>query len=631
MSSEEEKIKICDYCHRPFTKLSEFTTCNHKICTVCLFQRIFIHHINEFQGYEYIHVKCKCEGGELDQSLKDIFDLLERKVETDKKNEADFTKEELLKCNVHHNNYLNYYCVDCYTPVCKICISQITNDHHGHRVLPYGKLKNIVRSDIEILPLKYRDVSLFQQNIDNISKQFVEEVDKNFNSTLKSIDEMIKSAFDFRDSYIKSYKEELSKYIQSFKIIKLFYMNFYSDKNVASNKENPCNNINLLRYINNISYELIGAKLTHKEDVNKKCSEFKSKLAELNKQKTKYLEASFEFSQVPRNYRIDAILSKIHEKQFKSLVELPNERFVTASDYKMKIWKSDDEGKGFKNIHTIDKNVGRVYCLLLIKDGRLLSGALNNNFITVWEESEKEGFVPSQTLTHHDKPIITMAELPDGKIVSGSTDCRIIVWEQNDKKFYAKQKIEVEQKPIMLVITLFDDSIAYTTDDGIIKLWGIDENKSLVQSDLIEYRPTDKLQCHRGKIASMSQMRNGCIVSGGGASSSVKDFHIVIWKQSGKTYKCSQILKGHDADVNSVIELRDQCIASASSDHKIKIWKEKLVEREGKPPCLMYEMVEELTEYVHGMFKLIQLKDDRLCTSSSDGSIILWKNRTGTY
>lgn len=626
------EAKICDFCHRPFPKLHEFSKCAHKICTICLFQQIFIHHIHEFQGYDYIHVKCKCDIGELDQSIQDVLDLLEAKVQLNKKNEGNLTKEELSKCNIHPNNYLNYYCVDCFIPVCKTCVDQIVNDHHAHRVLPYGKLKKIIRDDINILPLKNKDITLFQQNIDMISKKFVEEVDKNFNNTLKIIDNMIKTAFDFRDNYIKSYKEDLTKYIQSFKIIRVFYMNYFNDKNIASNKENPCNNINLLRYINNIGYELMGAEISHNQEVTKKCTEVQKMLEEFVKQKTKYLKASFNFAKVPRDFRINTILSKQHEKPIKALVELNNERIVTAAfDFSIKVWKDDEEGNGYKLAQTIKGICGKVYCLLLLKDGRLLSSAQNNNSISVWEETEKDGFKITQTLTNHDQPVVTMAELPDGKIVSGSIDSKVFIWGQNSKKFFTKQRIEVETRPIHLVITLFDDSIAYTTDDGIIKLYGINESLSAVQSDLVEYYPVAQLKYHKGRVACMIQLTNGCLVSGGGSNQNAKDHHIIVWKQDGKSYKTSQILDGHDADINSVCQLRDESIASASSDHTIKIWKQKLVRQEGKKPYLMYELAENLTEYNHGLYKIILLKDDRLCSTSSDGSIILWKSRSGTY
>ena len=81
------------------------------------------------------------------------------------------------------------------------------------------------------------------------------------------------------------------------------------------------------------------------------------------------------------------------------------------------------------------------------------------------------------------------------------------------------------------------------------------------------------------------------------------------------------------SSINSIIQLRDGNIASASSDHAIKIWHLKL-----KNDKYEYSCIDKLTEYGHAMFKLIQLKDDRLCATTNKGcAIIIWRNRSDSY
>ena len=45
----------------------------------------------------------------------------------------------------------------------------------------------------------------------------------------------------------------------------------------------------------------------------------------------------------------------------------------------------------------------------------------------------------------------------------------------------------------------------------------------------------------------------------------------------------------------------------------------------------MYELCYDLKQYEHGIHKLIQLKDDRLCATSSRNELIFWRNRSGSY
>ena len=93
-----------------------------------------------------------------------------------------------------------------------------------------------------------------------------------------------------------------------------------------------------------------------------------------------------------------------------------------------------------------------------------------------------------------------------------------------------------------------------------------------------------------------------------------------------------QVLRGHESDVNCIIQLEDDRIASASKDRTIRIWKidnnNNNVEENAKK---FYILEEVLTDYPHGMYVLIQLKDGRLISSSSDNALILWRNRNGYY
>jgi WD40 repeat protein len=130
----------------------------------------------------------------------------------------------------------------------------------------------------------------------------------------------------------------------------------------------------------------------------------------------------------------------------------------------------------------------------------------------------------------------------------------------------------------------------------------------------------------------LCQLNNIYIVSGGAErlveKTKVKDKSIVVWRtDKDNLYIYSQTLKGHKGDVTSLIQLRDGNFASSSADHTIKIWKDKKVEN-----CdyISYEMAYNI-EYPHGIYKIIQLEDDRICATSSTFQILFWRNRSGSY
>ena len=73
-------------------------------------------------------------------------------------------------------------------------------------------------------------------------------------------------------------------------------------------------------------------------------------------------------------------------------------------------------------------------------------------------------------------------------------------------------------------------------------------------------------------------------------------------KKENNSFEYSQTLKNHKANVTSLIQLRDGTFASSSADHTIIIWKEIKNENNN---FIEYEMAYTVTDYPHGIYKLI--------------------------
>ena len=107
-----------------------------------------------------------------------------------------------------------------------------------------------------------------------------------------------------------------------------------------------------------------------------------------------------------------------------------------------------------------------------------------------------------------------------------------------------------------------------------------------------------------------------------------KDNNILVWKPNeldGFFYV--QTLKGHLADVNGLIELKDGRVASSSKDRTIRIWKYFVKEDKNNQKVIQFQIDEILSEYKHGIYGIIQLNDGRIFSSSSESSIVIWKDR----
>lgn len=633
MDSSDSGALLCSYCQRNFLSLFEFIPCGHKICISCMFQRIFINNIQDFTGVSMIKVKCKCGKGDLDQTLNDVSSIIMKKTELDEKNKDEETREEMKMCKKHPNIYLNYYCIECFNHVCKKCKEDLLDEHHTHRVLSCAKLKRTIKNDIEKnLILKFDDNS-FKIICNNISSEIQKEVEM-FNKTIEQIDELIKSVCEFRDDYIKKYKEELKNIVQNFKIIKIYYMNYYNDLKIAKENQEKCNNINFLRYVNNISYEFADMKIMHSDLLSKKISEFTSSLEKFKKGSSKYINVNYIFTEGKRDYMVENIINKVHNNYISALTELNNNRILTScrKDYLMKIFEEDEEGNVYKEVKQIKGTCG---CLIYFKEKNKIFSGGADGVISIFEERKNNEYSKIMTLSSHDKPINTMAKISDDKIVSGGADCRLIIWKLSelDNQFYNVQTIKMDNI-ITNVIALFDSRIVFTCDDGIIYIYKIDDNFEKAQKEITEYIEDQILKDkHKGKVECLCQLNNSYIVSGGGdkteGKTKIKDRYVIVWRTSNnEPYVYSQTLKGHSGNITSIIQLRDGNFASSSVDHTVKIWKE--VKKEDNN-YFTYEMAYDLTDYTHGIYKLIQLEDDRLCATTSTNQIVFWKNRSGSY
>jgi WD40 repeat protein len=558
-----------------------------------------------------------------------------KKTQIYEKNKDDDTREEMKLCTRNnHNCYLNYYCIECFNHVCKKCTAELTNEHHTHRVLSCAKLKRTIKNNIDQnLILKFDDDS-FKVICNNISLEIQKEVQM-FNKTIEQIDNLIKGICDFRDEYIKKYKVELKNIVQNFKIIKIYYMNYYNDLKIAKENKEKCDNINFLRYVNNISYEFEDMKIEHSDTLSKKITEFSTFLDKIKKGSEKFINVQYYFTEGKREYMMENYINKAHDSYIMSLVELSNDRILTAcrKDFLMKIFQEDEDG-GYKEVNKIKGTCG---CVLYSKEkNRIYSGGADG-VISIFEERKLNEFGKIMTLSSHDKPVNTLARILDDKndkIVSGGADCRLIIWKLSDLdgQFYNIQTIKMERM-ITQVISLFDSRIAFTCNEGIIYIYKIDDNFEKQQMEITEYIEDQVLKDkHKGIVSCLCQLNNGYMVSGGSDKNEgkkiIKDRNIIVWRNENNYYFYNQTLKGHNGNISSVIQLRDGNFASSSADHTIKIWKLKKQENE---EIFMYEMAYDLREFQHGIYNLIQLEDDRLCATSSKNQIVFWRNRSGSY
>ena len=242
-----------------------------------------------------------------------------------------------------------------------------------------------------------------------------------------------------------------------------------------------------------------------------------------------------------------------------------------------------------------------------------------------------------KTIEGHEEKIVSMIELSNGLIATGSYDCKIKIWDiannvcikAINEKGFIFCLLEMEPNFILSgtnknTIQLFhinsltngddtDESIfsfkghdlwvnclvkcnsqffSSGSNDAEIKIWDY-YNKSLNKT----------LKGHEDCILTMILLKNKLLCSGSA------DLSLKIWEW--KEGNCITTLYGHEKWVKCVCELKNGYIVSGSDDMIIKIWKDN--------KCL-----KDFVGHTHSRRTLCKISEKEFASGSFDGTIKLW-------
>lgn len=116
-----------------------------------------------------------------------------------------------------------------------------------------------------------------------------------------------------------------------------------------------------------------------------------------------------------------------HEDNINSLVQLQDGRLLSgSSDHTLRVWDlTSNSCVAVLNGHH-DHVPAQVYDVIQLKDGRVVSCKRNEDTsILVWDLASEAVL---QALQGHTDQVFALAQLEDGRIVSGSQDETIRVW-----------------------------------------------------------------------------------------------------------------------------------------------------------------------------------------------------------
>ena len=129
------------------------------------------------------------------------------------------------------------------------------------------------------------------------------------------------------------------------------------------------------------------------------------------------------------------------------------------------------------------KHEGTINCIIQLKNERIVT-ASDDKSIIIWNKKKREC-----KLTSHKDCVNVVIELNDNYICSGSSDKNIIIWKKNASSKFEKYLIlEGHLEAVKCLIYFKDKRIISGSQDNIIKIWLLSRNNYICSHTICEHK-----------------------------------------------------------------------------------------------------------------------------------------------
>ena len=408
------------------------------------------------------------------------------------------------------------------------------------------------------------------QIIKSKEEKFNDEINKNEEKIESGLDNMIQKLNEEKINY----KKQMQNYKDNNKKTFDFLKNLYARYINQNDKEN----------INNNSQENIpnNADIMLNNHVNKffmndNLPNINSNVDEIinqyNNEKTLVLKYDYGFQNN---------LSSIDS----SKNDILRNRNITSTEKKS---GSNIKNKNkFSCIKTFKGHTNKIVSLIELESGKLVTGSYDNT-IRIWDINDKNG---EEQVINETERVLSLLEFEKNKILSGTGDNSINLWdiENPDKIIYSFKGHELW---VNALVKCDDNTFASASNDSKIKIW-----------DYYKRECISTLKGHADCILSLILLRNKNLCSGSA------DLTVRIWDLN--LGECISILKGHTRWVKCVLELDNGILVTGSDDKSIKLWKNG-------------NNFKTLEEHAHSVRTFCQINENYFASGSFDYTIKIWE------
>jgi hypothetical protein len=255
-------------------------------------------------------------------------------------------------------------------------------------------------------------------------------------------------------------------------------------------------------------------------------------------------------------------------------------------------------------------------CVAVLSDGRVLSGSLER-VVRVWDltslDSGGAGGVARlapMLLRGHADAVRAVGQLADGRLFSASDDGTLRLWGAGDGRPDAVLRAP-GAKAVLSAAQLPDGQLLTGSADGTLRLWALPPPCRAGAAAATHSAPARVLCGHSGPVNALAvpaAARDGARAVSGAADGDVR-----VWNVD--TGACMRTLSGHKGSVTGVGVLPGGLLVSASMDRTVRVWDADVGSCE-----------RVLTGHRHWINALLVLPEGRVVTASSDRTLRFWRS-----
>ena len=240
----------------------------------------------------------------------------------------------------------------------------------------------------------------------------------------------------------------------------------------------------------------------------------------------------------------------------------------------------------------LEGHTDRVSTLVALAGGRVVSGS-GDSTLRVWNAVTGEC---ERTLDGHTHTVNALVALADGRMVSASGDKTLRVW--NAATGECEHTLEGHTDVVISLVKLADGRVVSGSYDKTMRVWNAATG---------ECKHT--LEGHTDTVSTLLAA-DGRVVSGS------DDKTLRVW--NADTGKYERMLEGHTDLVMSLLALDDGRVVSGSYDNTLRMW------NVATGLCLR-----TLEGHANGVTSLVALADGRVMSGSYDSTLRVWNVATG--